>query len=84
MSWSVGAKGTTPEVGETIEKQFESANKCPEPEEGTRQSARKLIAEVVKAQTDRTKLNINAYGSQSVSEEHGTTVSLGIKIDVEY
>ena len=85
MSWSVGAKGITPEVGEIIEKQFNDGGKCVEPEESTRQTARRLIAQMVEVQTPGTKLNISAYGSQSFDWpiKPGHSVSMGIKIDVE-
>ena len=48
-----------------IEKQFNDGGKCVEPEESTRQTARRLIAQMVEVQTPGTKLNISAYGSQS-------------------
>lgn len=86
MSWSVGASDATPKVGEMIENQFESGSKCIEPEESIRQSARKLIAEVVASQTSGTKLSINAYGSQSTNwplPAPSVSTSLAIKIDVE-
>ena len=83
MSWSVGASGYTPEVGETIEKQFTDGYVCPEPEESTRQAARELIAKTVAAQTPGTKLQIAAYGSQLTNSTSGAvSVSIGVKIDV--
>lgn len=81
MSWSVGAKDITPKVGEDIERQFTSINNFPEPEEQSRQAARKIIAEVVALQTPGTHLQISAHGSQHKNWNNGhVTVSLSIVI----
>lgn len=67
MSWSVAANGKAVDVAATIENQFETRGACMEPEESIRQSARKLIAESLKAQIPSDKdVRVSAYGSQSV------------------
>jgi hypothetical protein len=80
MSWIVGATDVTPKVGELVDKMFEGYQ-CVDPEEGIRQAARKIIADTVAAQTEGTKLQISAFGSQSTDyTTKKVTVSLSISI----
>jgi hypothetical protein len=87
MSWSVTATNVTPEAAEQIEAQFAASGPCMDPEEGVRQSARATIATALAAQSPGTRVQVSAYGSQSIrygadNKAEGFTNSLKISIDV--
>jgi len=79
MSWSVAARGKAPEVKKDVAGQFERAPKCAEPEEGIRLAAAKLIDLSLEAQDPERDVNVQAYGSQSVTT---TTVRNSLNITI--
>lgn len=81
MSWGIAVTGNTPAIATEIDKEFSLTSKSPEPEETLKQAARKLIRDVITAQSPGTKLKITAWGNQTNSEQKSTN-SFGINVEV--
>jgi len=85
MSWSVSARGQTPGIAAEIERQFEGSGQCVEPEETSKQAARKIIADTIAMQGIMQKLTVSAYGSQVKNPTTSSpAVSLSIIVTAEF